>query len=152
MLWNENIQNMRIIKKEELCLSEKERQDFANVYTICNEITHSASANTKLYNAAIEITKNIEYINQLITPIHSEDTKTETGSIEVSSYIDNIKGFKENLEKIKMCIPLKQYRINKCDKCVWSNECFPYLRSDTTVSCPSDRTYKRDPPDGGYYG
>lgn len=141
---------MKVVKREELYLSEKERQDFANVYTMCSKIAHSTSTNTKLYDAAVEITKSIEYIHQFITPIHPENIKVETScSIKVS---DSIKSFKENLEQIKMDISLKQYRMNKCDKCVWSNECFPYLKGDTTASCPSDHTYKRDPPDGGYYG
>lgn len=141
---------MEIIKREELSLSEEERENFANVHSICAEIAHHASTSTKLYNAAVEIMKNIEYIHQFMTPIHLENIKVETScSTEVS---DSIKSFKENLGQIKMDISLKQYRMNKCDKCVWSNECFLYLRSDTTASCPSDHTYKRDPPDGGYYG
>lgn len=142
---------MKIIKKEELSLSEEERESFANIHSICAEIARHASTNTKLYDAAVEIMKNIELIHQFITPIHSENIKIETScSTEVS---DSIKNFKENLEQIKMDIFLKQYRMNKCDKCVWSNECFPVLIDTWDVaSCPSDHTYKRDPPDGGYYG
>ena len=36
---------------------------------------------------------------------------------------------------------------NDCDKCVW------YMIScPGGLKCPPDKEYKRDPPDGGYYG
>lgn len=59
--------------------------------------------------------------------------------------------FKTNIDKINNNQQLKTYRITMCDKCVWSNFCFPCIKGNTP-SCPSNHTYKRDPPDGGYYG
>ncbi len=125
---------MKIITKEELYLSEEERENFANVHSICAEIAHHASA--KLYDAAIEIMKNIEFIYQVMQPTPNDKTDY----------------FKIRMNAVNQNEILRQYRINKCYNCVWSNECFPGLIDIDTPSCPSDHTYKRDPPDGGYYG
>ena len=40
----------------------------------------------------------------------------------------------------------------RCERCVWSfAECPGPTRANPT-KCPDGHTYKRDPPDGGYYG
>lgn len=49
------------------------------------------------------------------------------------------------LQKYKKELFKKEF-LHNCDKCVWQH----------TLSCPGSPTYcnnyKRDPPDGGYYG
>lgn len=126
---------MTIIKREELSLSEEERENFANVHSICAEIAHHASG--KLYDAAIEIMKNIEFIHQIMQSTPNDKTDY----------------FKIRMNAVNQNEILRRYRSSKCFNCVWSNECFPVLIDTWDVaSCPSDHTYKRDPPDGGYYG
>lgn len=130
---------MKIIKKEELLLSEEERQVFANAHSICTEICHNSSTNTELYNAAVEIMKNIESLYQVMQPTANDKT-----------CMDKYKAFKEKLKAINDCEPLQIYRREKCEKCVWSN-CFPHLDAQGVPYCATHE-YKRDPPDGGYYG
>ena len=127
---------MKIIKREELSLSEEERETFANVHSICAEIARHASTNTKLYDAAVEIMKNIEFIYQVMQSTPNDKTDY----------------FKIRINAVNQNEILRQYRSNKCYNCVWSNECFPGLIDTDVASCPSDHTYKRDPPDGGFYG
>lgn len=46
---------------------------------------------------------------------------------------------------------LYSYEVQNCDKCVWQGrECSGPVLSDK-IKCPTGITYKRDPPDGGYY-
>ena len=46
----------------------------------------------------------------------------------------------------------QEYKNRRCDKCVWhGTECWgPTLLNGP--KCPDGQIYKRDPPDGGYYG
>ena len=53
------------------------------------------------------------------------------------------------IEKVQM-ENMKQFTSLNCEKCVWSNECKPI--AEPAAHCPPGYTYKRDPPDGGYYG
>lgn len=43
------------------------------------------------------------------------------------------------------------FKVFTCGKCVWENEC-PGSPYTYPAHCPDNYTYKRDPPDGGYYG
>lgn len=46
----------------------------------------------------------------------------------------------------------KQVSKPQCEKCVWEfSEC-PGPSSNSPWECPEGHNYKRDPPDGGYYG
>ena len=54
---------------------------------------------------------------------------------------------------------LIEYKVSQCNKCVWQfNTCpGPIWKSNAVTGegygfCPPGHTYKRDPPDGGYYG
>ncbi len=126
---------MEIIKREELSLSEEERENFANVHSICAEIARRAST-VKLHDAAIEIMENIELIYQVMQSTPNDKTDY----------------FKIRMDAVNQNEILRQYRSSKCYNCVWSNECFPGLIDSDIAGCPSDHAYKRDPPDGGYYG
>lgn len=48
---------------------------------------------------------------------------------------------------------LRTYKESECDKCVWfSNSCSGPTFNCGRPHCPPGMKYKRDPPDGGYYG
>lgn len=44
------------------------------------------------------------------------------------------------------------FKTVNCNKCVWENFCEGPTRFTFPPKCPDGKTYKRDPPDGGYYG
>ena len=48
-------------------------------------------------------------------------------------------------------LALDEYTKTFCDKCVYQGDCEgpSWIKPN---ECPSDKKYKRDPPDGGYYG
>ena len=52
---------------------------------------------------------------------------------------------KEQIEQFKE--ELEQHNKSRCHKCVYEMRCFKH--KDYNGNCPD---YKRDPPDGGYYG
>lgn len=41
-------------------------------------------------------------------------------------------------------------KLDQCHKCVWEYQCRGPVAHD--LACPHGFTYKKDPPDGGYYG
>ena len=47
-----------------------------------------------------------------------------------------------------------EFKGRYCDKCVWYyNQCGgPSFDAVNIYGCPPGKIYKRDPPDGGYYG
>ena len=50
---------------------------------------------------------------------------------------------------------LQLFRRINCDKCVWQyNSCSGPVHKANKIefTCPTGLVYKRDPPDGGYYG
>lgn len=58
-----------------------------------------------------------------------------------------IKDFKEKYRVKQKC----DNRVKQnCDKCVWQYNGCP--ASNNPVNCPNGLKFKRDPPDGGYYG
>ena len=69
-------------------------------------------------------------------------------TIEINGYkfcvysINNAITLLKNLNKNKSVIT----HLPRCSKCVWENAC---NSSDIDGKCTD---YKRDPPDGGYYG
>ena len=71
-----------------------------------------------------------------------------------------IQDFKDLYEDRQIVIPeqdvilqRQEFIVRRCDKCVWQyNSCSGPLKNTYPVQCPPGITYKRDPPDGGYYG
>ncbi len=57
-----------------------------------------------------------------------------------------------NEEQLSPDEALRRYKIEECDKCVWSGYTCPGPVPLVKPKCPQGFTYKRDPPDGGYYG
>lgn len=48
---------------------------------------------------------------------------------------------------------LQSYKMEHCDRCVWQgNECSGPVAGLDEPRCPTGHSFKRDPPDGGYYG
>ena len=45
-----------------------------------------------------------------------------------------------------------RYTTADCEKCVWQNFLCPGPNGFRKEKCPEGHTFKRDPPDGGYYG
>lgn len=73
---------------------------------------------------------------------------------ECATFLDE----QNTTEKCEMGNPMdseegvRQAPLAKCEKCVWSfTEC-PGPNLTAPARCPDGHTYKRDPPDGGYYG
>jgi len=59
---------------------------------------------------------------------------------------------KEERRLVEANWDLYYYKSSNCDKCVWQgNSCSGPVISDK-IKCPNGIEYKRDPPDGGYYG
>ena len=72
---------------------------------------------------------------------------------ECIEYLD----IEEETKKSELC-SITDFKNWNCDKCVWSNECsgpnvlYNVITHEEKYECPSGHKYKRDPPDGGYYG
>lgn len=93
--------------------------------------------------------------------ICSEDNSEE---FEHEGYYDSIDEAVDALRRLKKTLKpsdkeLIEYKVAQCNKCVWQfNTCpGPIWRSNAITGegygfCPPGYTYKRDPPDGGYYG
>ena len=79
---------------------------------------------------------------------------------------DIIKEMRQKVEECKQFLDLEEedadntltrsdFYNHYCDKCVWFGiyDCLgPQFDGVSTYACPSNYIYKRDPPDGGYYG
>lgn len=70
---------------------------------------------------------------------------------KMQSKVKECKSFLGEEEQLSPDEAFRRYKIEECDKCVWSNSC-PGPVPLVKPKCPQGFTYKRDPPDGGYYG
>lgn len=66
---------------------------------------------------------------------------------------------KETRRLVETNWDLYSYEVSNCDKCVWQyNSCpgpnilYNAITYEEKYKCPPGLNYKRDPPDGGYYG
>lgn len=101
--------------------------------------------------------------------IEIRTAKDEAEEFEHEGYYDSIGEAIEWLQLLKQredldkkIASMKDNRLKSyvdCNKCVWQYIRCPgpvtkqnALTMDTVISCPSGYKFKRDPPDGGYYG
>lgn len=82
-----------------------------------------------------------------------------TEAINYLELLEQKEKIEQKLKQIKEDMELTQSNRTNCAKCVWENNGCPgpVIRYDATLLspvgfCPTGYKYKRDPPDGGYYG
>lgn len=88
-------------------------------------------------------------------------TKNEDKEFKHEGFYDSIDKAITALHQLKKPSDkeLIENKVAQCNKCVWQfNTCpGPIWKSNAVTGegygfCPPGHTYKRDPPDGGYYG
>jgi len=90
--------------------------------------------------------------------IEIRTAKNEAEEFEHEGYYNSINEAIARLKtleqdyKISPDEALRRYKIEECDKCVWSGYTCPGPVPLVKPKCPQGFTFKRDPPDGGYYG
>lgn len=87
-----------------------------------------------------------------------KDLLLETSDFIVNNFLDveqknpAVAKVEHTKQLMKKNWDLFVYEMSHCDRCVWQgNEC-PGPTPWKVPECPHGLKYKRDPPDGGYYG
>lgn len=94
----------------------------------------------------------LETSNFVVKEFLGDEENQTTKEPSKNLVVSETEGIEQVPEPYKAAAINWDYEIQKCDKCVnFRTQCGGPTRY-RPGKCPSGQTYKRDPPDGGYYG